>query len=105
MAPMAPRKKQKRKSPPPFDVQRFLDSTGATQRVMRYERSVTVFSQGDPATSVMYIQHGGIKLSVLSEGGKEAVVGLLGPGEFFGQGCLDGHKVRIVSATALASTA
>ena len=68
---MAPRKKQKRKSPPPFDVQRFLDSTGATQRVMRYERSATVFSQGDPATSVMYIQHGGIKLSVLSEGGKE----------------------------------
>jgi len=101
---MPGKKKQKRKSTQPFDVQRFLDSTGATQRIMKYERSTTVFSQGDAATSVLYIQHGGIKLSVLSEGGKEAVVALLGPGEFFGEGCLAGQKVRMATATALTST-
>src|SRR5438067_3811208 len=105
MAPMAPRKKHKRRSTASFDVQRFLDSAGAPQRVMRYERSATVFSQGDAATSVMYIQHGGIKLSVLSPSGKEAVVALLGPGEFFGEGCLAGQRIRMATATALTSTA
>ena len=74
MAPMGSRKKRNRKSTPPFDVQQFLESAGAPQRVMKFERSATVFSQGDAATSVLYIQHGGIKLSVLSESGKEAVV-------------------------------
>jgi CRP-like cAMP-binding protein len=101
---MVTRKKPRRKPTPPFDAQRFLDSAGAAQRLMKYERAVTVFSQGDPATSVMYVQDGGVKLSMRSESGKEAVVALLGPGEFFGEGCLAGQKVRVATATAMTST-
>src|SRR6266850_4282545 len=61
--------------------------------------------QGDPATSVMYIQNGGVRLSVVNEVGKEAVVATLGPGDFFGEGCLAGQEIRMGTATAIAATA
>jgi CRP/FNR family cyclic AMP-dependent transcriptional regulator len=89
-------------SPPPgFDVQVFLDSAGAAKTVTQYRRGEAIFMQGDPCDHVMYIQSGGVKLSVLSKIGREAVVAMLGPGEFFGEGCLAGQALRMGSATAI----
>ena len=84
-----------------FDVQAFLDSAGAAKNVVTYGRSDVVFSQGDPCDTVMYIQHGSIKLSVVSHAGKEAVVAVLAPGDFFGEGALADQPVRIGTATAM----
>jgi len=84
-----------------FDVQAFLDSAGAAKKVVTYRRSDVVFSQGDPCDTVMYIQHGSIKLSVLSHAGKEAVVAVLGAGDFFGEGALADQALRIGTATAM----
>ncbi len=86
---------------PAFDVQAFLDSSGVSKTVVRYGRNDTVFAQGDPSDHVMYIQSGGVKLSVLSKLGREAVVAMLGPGDFFGEGCLAGQLIRMGSATAI----
>jgi CRP/FNR family cyclic AMP-dependent transcriptional regulator len=88
-----------------FSVQRFLDSTGIAKEVMQYRREETVFTQGDACEHVWYIQSGGVKLSVLSKTGKEAVVAMLGPGEFFGEGCLAGQERRMGSATAVTPSA
>jgi len=84
-----------------FNVQAFLDSAGLSRRIVQYRRSQKIYAQGDPATSVMYIQNGGVKLSVVNEVGKEAVVGILGPGDFFGEGCLAGQDVCMGTATAI----
>ncbi len=73
--------------------------------VSQYERGDAVFSQGEVCKHVYYIQKGGIKLSVLSDAGREAVVALLGPGDFFGEGCLAGQPVRMSSATAVTGSA
>jgi CRP-like cAMP-binding protein len=86
----------------PFDIGRFLHSAGATRKVVSYRPHDTIFSQGDPCTSVMYIQTGAVRLAVLSRTGKEAVVGMFGPREFFGEGCLAGQPLRISTATAIA---
>ena len=96
--------KRKRKKIRAFDAQVFLDSTGVARTIAQYRKSQKIFSQGDPATSVMYIQKGGVKLSVVSAVGKEAVVALLGPGDFFGEGCLAGLPFRMGTATAIAPT-
>src|SRR5579863_7507466 len=85
-----------------FDAQAFLDSTGAARKIVEYQKNATVFSQGDASKYVMYIQMGSVKLSVVNEVGKEAVVAMLGPGDFFGEGCLAGQSVRMGSATAIA---
>jgi CRP/FNR family transcriptional regulator, cyclic AMP receptor protein len=87
-----------------FDVQLFLDSTGLGRTVGKFRRKETVFAQGDPAKNVMYIQEGGVKLTVVNETGKEAVVAILGPGNFFGEGCLAGQSVCMATATAIAPT-
>ena len=99
--------KSKRKSTPKraFDAQAFLDSAGVARTIVEYRRSQKIFAQGDLATSVMYIQNGGVKLSVVNEVGKEAVVGILGPGDFFGEGCLAGQDIRMGTATAITPTA
>jgi len=89
---------------PAFDVQVFLDSVGLGRRVARFQGGETVFCQGDPATGVMYIQEGGVKLAVTSASGKEAVLAVLGPRDFFGEGCLAGQSVRMATATAVALT-
>ena len=87
-----------------FDSQAFLDSGGVARRVKEYRRSQKIYSQGDPATSVMYVQKGGVKLSVLNEVGKEAVLTILGPGDFFGEGGMVGQSVRMGTATAITLT-
>ena len=87
-----------------FNAQAFLDSAGLSKKIVNYDRSEVIFSQGDSCSNVMYIQHGGVKLSVLSKTGKEAVVAMLGPGDFFGEGCLAGQPLRIGSASAITPT-
>jgi CRP/FNR family cyclic AMP-dependent transcriptional regulator len=87
-----------------FDAQAFLDSAGVARKVVEYRRSQKIDSQGDPATSVMYIQKGGVKVSVVNETGKEAVVAILGPGDFFGEGCLAGQSICMATATTIAPT-
>ena len=84
-----------------FDVQTFLESTGVSKRVVDYRRNEVIFAQGERADSVIYILKGGVKLSVVSKTGKEAVVAMLGPTDFFGEGCLAGQTLRIGSATAI----
>jgi len=91
--------------PAVFDVQGFLDSTGVSRSIVQYKRGDVIFTQGDAAKHVLYIQSGGIKLSVLSKTGREAVVAMLAPGDFFGEGCLAGQRVRMGTATALAASA
>jgi CRP-like cAMP-binding protein len=88
----------------PFDVQAFLKSAGVSRRIIRFPRGAVVFAQGAPATSVFYIQEGGVKLSVLSSTGKEAVVAMLGQGDFFGEGCLAGQPSRMGTAAAVVPT-
>jgi CRP/FNR family transcriptional regulator, cyclic AMP receptor protein len=88
-----------------FNVQAFLDSAGVARKIVQYRASQTVYAQGDPAISVMYIQNGSVKLSVVNKVGKEAVVGILGPSDFFGEGCLAGQRVRMGTATAISPTA
>ena len=87
-----------------FDATAFLESTGAARRVVTYPKGKRVFVQGQPSDAVMYIQKGGIKISVLSRTGKEAVVAMLGPGDFFGEGALTGQPIRIGTATATSPT-
>ncbi|MGO9640371.1 MAG: Crp/Fnr family transcriptional regulator [Candidatus Acidiferrales bacterium] len=74
------------------------------RKIVKFRGKETVFAQGAPAKNVMYIQEGGVKLSVVNETGKEAVVAILGPGDFFGEGCLAGQSVCIATATAMAPT-
>jgi len=88
----------------PFKAQAFLDSASVTRTVVRFRKTQQAYAQGDPATSVMYIQEGKVKLSVVNEFGKEAIVAILGPGDFFGDGCLAGQSVRMGTATALIPT-
>ena len=84
-----------------FNAQAFLDSAQIPKTVVRYARGDAIFTQGDTSEHVLYIQSGGVKLSVLSKTGKEAVVAMLGPGDFFGEGCLAGQPLRMGSATAI----
>src|SRR5580765_4313855 len=83
-----------------FNVEAYLNAASA-RKVLSYRRGQVVFSQGDAATDIRYLQKGAIKLSVLSHIGKEAVVAMLGPGDFFGEGVLMGQTLRIGTATAV----
>jgi len=94
----------KRKLRHAFDLQDFLGSAGAARKVVEFRRKQRIFSQGDPADAVLYVQEGAVRLSVLSASGKEAVVGMMGAGDFFGEGCLAGQPLRMGSATALLPT-
>jgi CRP/FNR family cyclic AMP-dependent transcriptional regulator len=84
-----------------FNAQAFLESAGVARNVKEFQTAEIIFSQGDDAKSVMYIQEGGVKLSVVNEVGKEAIVAILGPGDFFGEGCLAGQPVRMGKAAAV----
>lgn len=104
-----PREATKTNKPTPvqkvtFDLQSFLDTTGVARKVEEFKKKEAIFSQGQPAASVLYIQKGGVRLSVVNQTGKEAVVAVLGPGDFFGEGCLAGQSVRIGTATAITAT-
>jgi CRP/FNR family cyclic AMP-dependent transcriptional regulator len=96
-----PRRSEGRKQAP-FDAQTFLDSAGVARKVVDFPKKATIFAQGDAAKHVMYIQQGGVKLSVVNATGKEAVVAVLKPGAFFGEGCLAGQSIRMGSATSTA---
>ena len=87
-----------------FDVKAYLEATGPAQKVVKYRAGGVVFSQGDPATDVRYLQKGAVKVSVLSRLGKEAVVAMLSPGDFFGEGALAGQSIRIETATAITAS-
>jgi len=87
-----------------FDAEAFLNSPGLGKRRTDYAPAGEIFAQGDPADSVLYIQRGSVKLSVVSQSGKEAVVGVLGPGDFFGEGALSGQPVRLATATAMTAS-
>jgi CRP/FNR family transcriptional regulator, cyclic AMP receptor protein len=89
------------KSQRPFDPEVYLESTGPARKVVKYRRGQVIFPQGAPANDIRYIQKGAIKISVLSRIGKEAVVAMLSPGDFFGEGALAGQLVRIETATAM----
>ena len=89
---------------PAFDVKLFLDSAGLGRHVKKFRAKETVFAQGESARQVMYIQEGGVKLSVVNEIGKEAVVAVLGPGDFLGEGCLAGQSNYMVTATTISPT-
>ncbi len=85
-----------------FDLKFFLDSTGLGRKVVKFGAKETVFAQGDPARNVIYIQEGSVKLSVVNEVGKEAVVAILGTGDFFGEGCVAGQSICIATARTIA---
>ena len=84
-----------------FNTQEYLASVGIARKVVEYRRSEKAYLQGDPATEVMYIQKGEMKLSVVNQVGKEAVVAILGPEDFLGEGCLAYQAVRRETASAL----
>ena len=94
----------RRKRRQPFSVEVFLNSVGISRVETKYRKSQRIYSQGDPAINVMYIQQGAVKLSIISSAGKEAIVALLGPGDFFGEGCLTGLPFRTGTSTAIAPT-
>jgi CRP/FNR family cyclic AMP-dependent transcriptional regulator len=87
-----------------FDVHAFLETAGIARRIEMFRKSEKIYSQGDTAKGVNYIQEGGVRLSVVSAGGKEAVVAHLGSGDFFGEGCLASQPVRMATATAVGPT-
>ena len=88
------------KSKGPFDAQVFLASAGVSRKIVEYPLGTNIFKQGDPCDHVLYIQNGNVQMSVLSQSGREAVVAMLGAGEFFGEGCLAGQPVRMGTAKA-----
>src|SRR6188474_962769 len=102
---MPPKRLPAPTTPPAFDVAAFLKSAKVSSRTVRFATGAVVFAQGAQANSVFYVQEGGVKLSVLSSAGKEAVVAMLGPGDFLGEGCLAGQPVRMGTATAVIGTA
>jgi CRP/FNR family transcriptional regulator, cyclic AMP receptor protein len=84
-----------------FDSGLFLAKVGEGKTILKFNKNQAVFAQGDVADTVFYIQKGRIKVLVASEQGKEAVVGILEPGQFFGEGCLNGHPLRISTTIAM----
>jgi CRP-like cAMP-binding protein len=87
-----------------FDAQASLAKVGVGKTILEFEKNQNIFEQGDLAETVYYLQSGKIKVTVLSDQGKEAVVGILEPGQFFGEGCMNGHKLRISTTTAMESS-
>jgi CRP-like cAMP-binding protein len=91
-----------RRKPARIDAKTLLTKAGPGRSMSAYRKNQVIFAQGDPADAVFYLERGQVKLAVLSKGGKSAVVAILGPGDFFGEGCLAGQTVRMASASAMA---
>src|SRR6202048_1047291 len=87
-----------------FDPQVFLDTAGVARKIGEFRRGESLYSQGEAAYSVMYLQKGGVKFSVVNGSGKEAVVAMFGPNDFFGEGCMAGQTIRMGTATAVTPT-
>jgi CRP/FNR family transcriptional regulator, cyclic AMP receptor protein len=101
---MKPKKLMKNGKAGLFNAQAFLDTAGVARKVTEYSRGESIYSQGEPAGTVMYIQKGGVKLSVVNGSGKEAVVAMFGPTDFFGEGCMAGQTIRMGTTTAVTPT-
>lgn len=101
---MKPRKQKKSASGDAFNPQVFLDTAGVSRKMMEYRRGESIYSQGEPAETVMYIQQGGVKFAVVNGSGKEAVVAMFGPGDFFGEGCMAGQLLRMGTTSAITPT-
>jgi CRP/FNR family transcriptional regulator, cyclic AMP receptor protein len=84
-----------------FDPKRFLARAGEGKTISRYRKDEIVFAQGQVADAVFYIQHGKVKLTVASKQGKDAAIAIVGPGDFFGEACLNGHALRIATTRAV----
>jgi CRP/FNR family transcriptional regulator, cyclic AMP receptor protein len=94
----APKKKAQ------FNAQAFLDSAGVDRKVRHFKKAEAIFLQGSPANTVMYIQEGTVKITALSAVGKEAIIAILQPGDFFGEGCMAGQPMRVGNATAITAS-
>ena len=104
---MSPSKRNTKKMPRrknEFDARAFLESTGVGRKAKEVKKAEVIYAQGDASRNVMYLEKGSVKLSVVNEAGKEAVVAMLGPGDFFGEGCLAGQTVRMGTATAITAS-
>jgi CRP/FNR family cyclic AMP-dependent transcriptional regulator len=104
MSPLKKNSKSMSKKKDVFNIQAFLDSAGVARQILKFAKTEKVYSQGDPTKGVKYIQEGGVKLAVVNAAGKEAVVAILGPGDFFGEGCLAGQPVCMATAVAIEPT-
>ncbi len=107
VTPRSPRTKSRTSARParaPFDADLFLDNPALSRHAVEIARGERIFSQGDAADSVYYIRKGAVKLSVVSKQGREAVLAILEPGDFFGEGCLAGQPLRLSSATAVSTS-
>ncbi len=93
--------KKKSKAARPFDAGVYLESAGVKRKIVPYRKRQVIFSQGDKCSSVLYLQTGVVKITVNSSAGKEAVIALLEPGDFFGEGCISGQPLRVSTATAM----
>jgi CRP/FNR family cyclic AMP-dependent transcriptional regulator len=91
----------RKKAKTSFDAKTFLAKVGEGKAISKFQKDQVIFSQGEAADAVFYIQKGKVKLAVLSEQGREAVVAILESGQFFGEGCLNGHRLRVATATAM----
>jgi len=101
---MKPKKLKKNGKADSFDPQAFLDTAGVARTIAEFRRGESIYSQGEAAESVMYVQKGGVKFSVVNGSGKEAVVAMFGPSDFFGEGCMAGQSIRMGTATAITPT-
>jgi CRP/FNR family cyclic AMP-dependent transcriptional regulator len=101
---MKPQKLKKNGNVDSFDPQVFLDTAGVARKVIEYRRGESIYSQGDAAETVMYVQKGGVKFSVVNGSGKEAVVAMFGPSDFFGEGCMAGQPLRMGTTSAVTPT-
>jgi CRP-like cAMP-binding protein len=101
MSPSNNKSKSVSKKKGEFSAQAFLDSAGVARKVRQYKEAEIIFSQGKPAESVFYIQEGSVKITVVNEIGKEAVIAILGPEDFFGEGCLADQPIRMGNAKSI----
>lgn len=93
--------KKKGKPSRVFNLVKYLDTSGVKRKVVQYRKDETIFSQGSACDSVLYLQTGSVKITVTSASGKEAVIALLEPGDFFGEGCIAGQPLRVATAIAM----
>jgi CRP/FNR family transcriptional regulator, cyclic AMP receptor protein len=93
--------KKKSKATPPFEAWVYLETAGVKRKIVHYSKGHAIFSQGDKCHAVLYLQTGTVKMTVTSSAGKEAVIALLQPGDFFGEGCISGQPLRVSTAIAM----
>lgn len=93
--------KIKSRKKPIFDVETYLNTAGIARKIVNYRKGQVIYSQGEPGRCVLYLQEGGVKLTITSSNGKEAIIALLYPGDFFGEGCIAGQPLRTATASAV----